>query len=459
MSLTSTLLIGKSGLTSYQAAIEVTGENISNVNTDGYTRQKVVLENVTPTTSNGFSLGTGVKLSSVERCYDALMQQQLVTASSTSGYDSTVSTVLQEIEPSFNELTSDGLGSAITDFFQSWQDLSTNASGTAERQAVLSQAQVMCDYFNSMSTTLSDTITAQNTSLTTLTEDINDKLANIATLNNQIKLTEQVSGNANELKDQRDLLVKELAEQMGVKYTENSDGTTDVYVEDSSTSPATSYYLVQGNDSGSLSFSGSGDVGITDVSGNTTTVDSDIYTSEGGGTLWATLQLRDTIIPSYQAQLDTLASSVITQVNNLQESGYDIDGTQNSTLAFFSGSSASDIAVSISDTDKIAAADSADSAPGGNANALAIADLESNFTTAYSTMVSQVGSDVSQAETLETQDEAYSKQLETLRTSNSGVSLDEELTNLVMYQRSYQACAKIITTATEMLDTALAMVN
>ncbi len=456
MGLSSAMEIGKRGLVIYQVATEVTGENIANVNTEGYSRQRVILETSPPTTHNGFPLGTGVKISTVERYYDSLLQQQLVTANSASGYDTLCSEVLQQIEPSFNELTNDGIGSAITNYFQAWEDLSTNASGTTERQVLLSQAQVLVESFNSVSTTLTDTIKAQDSSLTALTADINNKLTNIATLNAQIKQTELVSGNANEMRDQRDLLVKQLAEQMGIKYTENTDGTTDVYVQDST--PAT-YYLVQGNQAGSLTVGGTSPartVTIDSVSGATKTMDSTLYTAQDGGTLWATLQLRDVIIPDYLNQLDTLANDIISGVNTQHQAGFDING--NPGTDFFSGTSAATFSVSITDPDNIAAAGSSAAAPGGNANALLIADLQSGFSTSYNTLVAQIGLDVDQAETVVEQDEAYLKQLNTLRDSKSGVSLDEELTNLVMYQRSYQASAKLITTVTEMMDTLLAMV-
>ncbi len=458
MGLSSALEIGKRGLIIYQVATEVTSENIANVNTEGYSRQRVVLETSPPTTHNGFPLGTGVKIATVERYYDSLLQQQLVTANSAGGYDTLCSQVLQQIEPSFNELTNDGIGAAITDFFQAWEDLSTNASGTTERQVLLSQAEILTENFNSVSTTLTDTIKAQDTSLTALTADINNKLTNIASLNAQIRQTELVSGNANEMRDQRDLLVKQLSEQMGIKFTENTDGTTDIYVQDSTT--ATSYYLVRGDQTGSLSLSGAYPPGqtvtITDVGSATKVVDSSLYTAQDGGTLWATLQLRDEIIPGYISQLDTLATSIITKVNDQHDDGFDLSGTPGT--AFFSGTSAATMAVSITDPDRIAAASTIASAPGGNGNALAIAALQPGFNTSYNALVSQIGLDVSQAKTVVSQDEAFLKQLNTLRDSKSGVSLDEELTNLVMYQRSYQASAKLITTAKEMMDTVIAMI-
>lgn len=455
MGLSSALEIGKRGLTIYQVATEVTAENIANVNTEGYSRQRAVLATSPPTTHNGFPLGTGVKISTVERYYDSLLQQQLVTANATMGYDSLTSQVLQQIEPSFNEITNDGIGSAIADFFQAWEDLSTNASGTTERQIVLSQAQILVDNLKSVSTTLTDTIAAQDSSLTSLTSDVNNMLTNIAALNAQIRQTEIVSGNANEMRDQRDLLVKQLSEQMGIKYTENSDGTTDVYVQDSTST----YYLVQGAQAGSLSLSGTAPartVTINAVGGATKSVDSTLYTAQDGGTLWATLQLRDAVIPDYLNQLDTLASNIITGVNSQHQAGLDINGA--SGTAFFSGTSAATIGVNISSTDEIAAATTTSPPPGGNANALAIANLQSGYSSSYNALVAQVGLDVDQAESVVAQDEAYLKQLNTLRDSKSGVSLDEELSNLVMYQRSYQASAKLVTTVAEMMDTVIAMV-
>ncbi len=470
MGLSAVMEMGKSGLNVYRVATEVTGENIANVNTPGYSRQRVILETAPPATSNGFPLGSGVTISTVERYYDGLLQQQLVNANTTTGYDSTKSQVLQQIEPTFNEITQDGLGTSISNFFSAWQDLSSNPSGSAERQGVLSRAQILADNFQSVSTTLNNTITTQDQALKPLTDDINSTINNIAQLNGQIQQTELVSGNANELRDQRDLLIQQLAENMGIKYTENSNGTTDVYVQNG----ATKNYLVQGTQTGSLATGGTTPattVTITDVAGATVAVDplaaTPLYTAPDGGALWATMQMRDITIPSYLSKVDELANQVATQVNTLHQAGFDINGDPGG--AFFSGTTAGTIAVNITNSDNIAAAGSAATAPGGNDNALAIANLQNTtiaFTSGtttisnyYDALVSKVGLDVKSAKTVQSQDEAFTKQLSTLRDSNSGVSLDEELTNLVMYQRSYQASAKLITAASEMMDTVIGMIR
>lgn len=476
MSLSAAMEIGKNGLRIYQVANEVTAENIANVNTPGYSRQQVILESNPPTTANGFPLGTGVKISAIERVYDSLLQQQLVSSSTTLGYDTTKSQILQQIEPSFNETSQDGLGNAVSSFFGSWQDLTLNPSGYFERQAVLSRSQTLADNFHSISQTLTNTIANQDAALVPLTSSINATLKNIAQLNGQIKTTEAVSGNANETRDQRDQLILNLSKQIGIKFTENADGTTDVYVQNG----ATKNFLVQGANFGSLSTGGTSPattVTINDVAGATVAVDpkaaSPLYTAPDGGQLWATLQLRDTIIPNYLTQVDTLAKSITDAVNTVHSTGFSPTGGtgQNffASTATVAGSAAN-FGLAVGLISSTIAASSSATLSGDNSAALAIAQLSSKTTTPsgvptttfnnfYSSFVSTVGLDVQSSKTTVTQDEAFSKQLSALRDSNSGVSLDEELTNLVKYQRSYQASAKLISTVSDMMDVTLAMIR
>ncbi|QEM69862.1 flagellar hook-associated protein FlgK [Geobacter sp. FeAm09] len=464
MSLNSIMQIGKSGLNAYQIATEVTGENIANVNTPGYSRQRAVLETAPQTMSNGFSIGTGVNITTVERYYDSLLQQQMVTGQTTLGYDTTKSTVLQQIEPSFNEVKNDGLGDAISKFFGAWQDLTLNPGGTAERQAVLTRAQILVDDFHAVSKTLNDTITTQNTSLVSMTDSINATLKDIAQLNSQIKTTQLVSGNANELKDQRDLLVQNLSKQIGITYTENSDGTTDIKFADGGAA------LVTGQQAGAFSLTTNAATGLYDVNLTPAGGAAAAAVTPTQGALGATLALRDTIIPGYLSQVDALASTIASKVNAQQAAGFDISGPPGAAgIAMFSpAASAATIAINpaLTSTDQIAASGSA-TLSGDNSNAVAMAALlndtstmgGSTFTGYYNSLASKVGLDVQSSQNTVAQDEAFSNQLSTLRESNSGVSLDEELTNLVKYQRSYQASSKIITTATDMMDTVIGLIR
>jgi flagellar hook-associated protein 1 FlgK len=453
--------IGKNGLNIYRVATEVTGENIANVNTPGYSRQRVILETAPPTTANGFPLGTGVHIATVERYYDSLLQQQMVNAHTTQGYDTTKSTVLQQIEPSFNEVAQDGLGAAVSNFYASWQDLTLNPAGSAERQAVLSRAQILVDNFNSVSKSLNDSIATQNASLVPQTQDINQILGNIAQLNGQIKTTELVSGNANETRDQRDQLVRDLSQKIGITYTENSDGTTDIKLGANN--------LVVGSTAGLLSLVPNGsisDVYVTQAGGGAAAI---LVPQPSTGQLGATLALRDTIIPGYLAKVDTLAMTIANQVNTQHKLGFDLNGLAGINFFDPAATNAATMAINplLTSTKQIAASGSALLAA-DSSNALTIAKQQNaltmlggtaTFNSYFDGLVSQIGLDVRASKTTLAQDEAFTKQLTSLRESNSGVSLDEELTNLVKYQRSYQASAKLISTATDMMDIVIGMVR
>jgi flagellar hook-associated protein 1 FlgK len=536
MGLGAALEIGKNGLTIYRVATEVTGENIANVNTPGYSRQRLILETAPPTSANNFPLGSGVKIAAVERYYDGLLQQQIVNAQTTQGYDTTRSTVLQQIEPSFNEVANDGLGTAVANYFSAWQDLSLNPGGSAERQVVITRAQILADNFHSVSTTLADSVSMQNASLVPLTDSINSALKNIAQLNGQIKTTEVVSGNANETRDQRDQLVRDLASKIGITFSENSDGTTDLKFADSGAA------LVTGSTFGTFSLDksnpGSFVVQLAAAGGALSVV------TPVSGQLGATVALRNTIIPGYIAKIDTLAASIVSSVNARHIGGYsptgatsqlffnssntkagnlmngsnvvtnvDVTGLKvgmkaqgtgipagavigaidptahsftlvdstgtavyatttapGSTLAFPEASAAAFFSINATLDISTIAASGNPLLPGDNSNALAIAQLvnsstvpsgtiSATYSSFYSSLVSSVGVDVQSSKTTVAQDEAFSKQLSTLRESNSGVSLDEELTNLIKYQRSYQASAKLITTATDMMDIVLGIIR
>jgi flagellar hook-associated protein 1 FlgK len=459
MGLSTALEIGKTGLTIYRVATEVTSQNIANVNTPGYSRQRIIMESAPPTTSNGFPLGSGVRIASIERYYDGLLQKQLVNAQTTQGYDTTKSNVLQQIEPTFNEIANDGLGTAIADFFGAWQDLSLNPAGSTERQTVITRSQLLVDNFHSVSRALTDAATTQDQSLVPLVNDMNATLQSIAKLNGQIRYTEQSSGNANEMRDQRDQLVRDLSKQTGITFTDNSDGTTDVVFKD------TGAALVTGSQYGSFSLTvnaGKYDVNLTPVGGVSAVV------TPTTGSLGATVSLRDSIIPGYLAQVNSLATTIASTVNAQHQLGFDLNG--NAGIAIFSpATSAATIAINpaLTSTAQIAASGSA-TLPGGNSNALLLAQIKgtntmsagtTTFNSYYNSLVSKIGLDVQSGKNTVAQDEAFIKQLAALRESSSGVSLDEELANLIKYQRSYQASAKLISTASDMMDVALNMVR
>ncbi|HOP40995.1 MAG TPA: flagellar hook-associated protein FlgK [Geobacteraceae bacterium] len=476
MGINSLFNIGTSGVTMARIAIEVTSENIANVNTDGYSRQNTVFKTGPVNTANGFPLGSGVQLAAVQRNHDELLQLQLVTGNSQYGESETKQAALEQIEPFFNEVTNDGLGQAMEDFFNAWQDLTVTPQGTAERQALLSRSQILVDTFHRLNTNLNDSLVNADSSLVGITADITDKAKSIASLNEQILQTERLGGNANELRDQRDYLTQELAKKVGISYAEQSDGTMTITLPGGEP-------LVQGNTYATLATetdagTGLNKVMLTPIGGGAAV---DVTGTIGGtgnslGEIGGTLQVRDEIVPGYLAKLDEMARQLVTTVNSQHSAGYGLDGTQNN---FFdpSNTTSADIALNSSlTTEKIAAAGqdpTGAGGPGDNTNALALAQLKSaSFTFTvdgqttsttmagfYNAFVSSVGIDTENAANSTAQNESFLRQLNTLRESNSGVSLDEELTNLIQYQRAFEASAKVISAAAEMLDTVMGLIR
>ena len=473
MSISSVLDIGKTGLIAQQLALDVTSDNITNVNTPGYMRQTPVLQTAPSTIVNGNSLGSGVQVSAVQRSYDGFLQSQIVAENSASGQANTTNSALQMVQTQFNDLSSSGLATSLQTFFSSWQDLSANPQGVPEREAVLSAGQQLASDFNQISGNLTGQQASMDQSLTGLTADINNQLTQVAALNGQIREAEAQGGQANDMSDQRDLLIQQLATNVGVTATQQQDGTISVNL-------SSGQALVTGTKAASLSLqasstnSGYSDVMLTSPGGVSAI---DVTSSIGGpnnsqGNIGATLQMRDTTVPGYLSSLNELASTVASQVNAVQSAGYGLTGTTG--LPFFSASAtAATMAVNITSTSDIAAAAADPTGAGGgtgdNLNAQKMANLYTaplamtggTMTMAdfYNGLVGKVGVDVQAAGNAQTQATSMVSQLSNLQDSNSGVSLDEELTNLTKYQYAYQGAAKLINVGTEMLDTLLGMVT
>ncbi|OGU10256.1 MAG: flagellar hook-associated protein FlgK [Geobacteraceae bacterium GWC2_58_44] len=483
MGISSIFDIASSGIAAQRLAIEVAGENIANVNTPGYSRQEVVMENRPVGTSNGFALGSGVQIQTVRRSYDGMLQQQIVNSNSTYQQNLARQQALQQIQPSFNELASDGLGKAVDNFFGAWQDLSANPAGSAERQALLSRSQILVDTFRQMNGSLATVARTADNNLVGIGAEVTDHARNLALVNTQILATNSVGGNANELLDQRDLLLQKLSDKIGITSTLASDGTATVTL-------AGGEQLVSGTRYATLYTRASAAVPPTNnirLSGlgnpppaNNPALDADVTGTVGGvgnslGELGGMLQVRDSIVPGYISKLDEMASTLVSAVNAQHSAGYGLDGLTGSNFFAAAGGSAATIALDGGLTAaKIAAgfpsvADPAPTSTGNNANTLKIAALQQTsfaFGTGsatldgfYNAMVGGVGIDTQGAQNTAAQGAAFLKQLNALRSSNSAVSLDEELTNLTKYQRAFQGSAKVINAATEMLDVVMGLVR
>ncbi len=483
MAISDVFSIGVSALNAQRKVLEVTSENIANVNTPGYSKQTAILEPGMANLINRFMIGSGVQVASIQRIYNDFLQKQLIGANSQSGNYGTQQTAMNSVQQLFNEFSSAGLGTDITNFFNAWQDLADNPSGQAERQAVLAQGTSLVSDFHQMSTSLSQIKSDANQTLQALTSDINDKLKQIASLNDQIHMIEFQGGDANEQLDSRDQLVRDLAGKIGITYQNNADGTLTVTLPQGAT-------LVYGNQAGSLSLqanpanSGYFNVMLTSPGSSTANDVTQVLTRADGnqGEIGATLQVRDSLVNNFMNGLDELAYNIATQINSLHSSGYSLSGATGTNFfspppvptppaTYPSGYSAT-IGMLITNTNDIAAAASNPTITGGtgdNGNALKIAGLatrtfamstgNSTFGGFCNSLVGKAGVAAQSAQRGATQSSATINQLKQMRDSESGVSLDEELSNLIIYQKSYQGAAKLITTGTDMLDTVLGLVR
>ena len=452
---------GRGSLLAQQKALEVTGHNIANVNTPGYSRQIVNLAANEPIQWGSGLVGTGVKATEAARIYDRFLGLQINNENQHLGRWEAKKGTLERVEIIFDESSGYGLNQAMSEFWNAWQDLANNPSGNVERVTLLAKSETMANTFNNMYSSLEQIQKDVDVSIGGSVEDINLLTRQIADLNRKIVDVEVAGQSSNDYRDSRDLLLKELSSMIDINTFEKSDGSVTVAIKGGKP-------LVDGSYSWDLStetnVQGFKDIVWVDDDGNTTNVTDDI----SGGKLRGWIEARDVSVPEYLRRLDNLAEKIISEVNALHSSGFGLDGSTGND--FFIGTSASDMDMNqlvVDDVNLIAASGSADGVPGDNSNALAIAGLQNEllmdgnkatFDEYFSSLMSVVGSDVNEAAVNFEHQESMVAHLDNYRESISGVSLDEEMVNLVKFQHAYDAAAKLISTVDEMLNTVVNMV-
>jgi len=453
------LNVGRNALIAQQKAIDVTGNNIANANTPGYSRQRVIFEQSPPIREYGGSMSTGVTVNQhIQRFYDQFINAQINTENENLGRWDAQKAPLEKVEVMFDEMSGFGLNGAMADFWNAWQNMANNPAGRVERTSMLSAGQYLSATFTQLHNNIikvQDDIDGQ---VETIVNDINLMANQIAEYNRKIVQVEVSGHSANDFRDERDALVKNLAKLIDIDSFEAGNGSIAI-------SAGQGKPLVEGTNTWQLStamVSGSQVVNWE----NNTGVATDITGRINGGELKGWIVAREDVIQGYIDDLDGLAAGIINEVNALHSSGYGLDGSQNN---FFTGSDASDMSINpniAADVNLIAAASDVNALPGDNSTAIAIADLQSQLTMSsnsstfddfYSGLVGGVGSDVRTANLNYDHQASLVVHLENYREEVSGVSLDEEMVNLVQFQHAYNAAAKLITTTDEMLTSLLSI--
>jgi len=448
---------GKTSLFANQKLIEIAGHNISNANTPGYSRQHAEVVQAPSLNFNGFFIGTGVRIASIEREHDVFLTNQLRQKNTALGEESGKTSPLTELENVFN-ISEQNLATEIDNFFDSWQELSTNPGGQIERDLVIRRGTTLADAFHATAQELTNIQQNINNSLASKLDAVNVKLQEVADLNERINAIEATGQSANSPRDRRDYLVEELSLTLGVyAYEENNNMVT---IQLPGGLP-----LVQGTTALSLNGVTVGqDIQFQVQYGNTTL---DVSQNNLGGEFKGLVYVRDNLITAVKGDLDKIAYNLATEINTQHQAGVGLDGISRDffTPLAVETNASQNIAVQVQTTDEIAAG--ATTAPGDNTNAQLIAALldqkiingTDTFIEAYGKISSTVGLEANQNQLSLQGTEDALVQLQNLRDGLVGVSLEEEMINLIQYQSAFEASAKLLATVDEMMDTLISFVR
>jgi flagellar hook-associated protein 1 FlgK len=451
-SLSSSLTTAVQSLIADTGALQITNNNIANANTPGYSRQVAIFQEAQPTEDGNLSFGNGVVLEGYQSVRDELVSNQIQQETQAQGSANAQVGSLQQIQPTFTTSTQD-IGTQMSALFASISSLSTNPASSAARQGVLEAGKNLATAFNTTSNVLTTQQTALNTPVAQDVGQINQLAQQIAALNPQISALTATGQDGGTLQDQQNQLVLKLSALTNVSITQTPDGET--------VTTGNGTALVVGSQSAALhtTTNSAGMLDVLDQNG------TDITASLNTGDLGGTIQTRDQIIPGLLNQLDTLANQFGTAFNAAQAKGFNQNGAAGTNFfnlpATVAGSAGS-ISLALTSPTQIAA--SSDGSAGSNGN---LANLTAIQTTAlpsgaspgdtYADLVNQVGSLTSNANAESTATTASLLQLNDQLNSVSGVSVDEEATNLITFQTAYQAAARVVSTLQAMFSVTLSM--
>ncbi|MFC7393840.1 flagellar hook-associated protein FlgK [Scopulibacillus cellulosilyticus] len=479
------LEIGRRGLASQLAGINTTGNNIVNANTEGYTRQRVDFSPSAAYPPSGFNqpyihgrYGTGVDANGVQRIRDQFADAQYREKFSNNSYWETKSDALGRAEDVLNEPSDDGISKAMDDFWQALQDLASNPENAGARSVVRERGKALAETFNDLSNSLNkikgdlkQQINVSGNQINTLTKQINE-------LNKQIADVESTGQMPNDLYDQRDLLVDQLSGLVNIKVDRADSGGN-------SAAAAEGKYTItlldkDGHSVGTL-IDGKNNQ-VNELTVNTDDKDGkinvtlslggqDITGKEVSGKLQGLIDGYSKDLPDLMSKLDDMAYTFAQAFNKIHEQGQGHDGSKQG-VGFFSGVDQKDGAaknIKISDDIENSLNNIATRKPGAPIGDNSIVnDLEKVFSdqtltfndgtkgTAKSylqSLIGDLGVNSQTAQRMAKNTGILVENANVQRQSVSGVSLDEEMTNLIQYQQAYTASAKMINVMNDVLDT------
>jgi len=443
--------------------IQIAGKNLANVDNPNYARQKVVYGSPGTYQTPQGSQDLGLVVKSIQSIRDPLLDAQVVRETGLTSSYTAQQTALQKAQADLGQTvdgasstdtsstsaTSSGIGAAVTSLFNSFSALAADPTDSGTRATLLANAQTLTDQMNSVDSRLSQLQSDLTTQTTSDVSDANTLLAQIASLNNQIGQAEiNNPGSAVDLRDQRQAALEQLSQKIAVTATNDPTNPSEIVItaKDSSGNPIT---LVNKTTVTGLTFNG------TTVSGGSPSTAIDL----AGGSIQGNLTARDGAVQTLRTNLDSLANQLVTSVNKaynptgLTGNFFDPTKTTAGTITVLSSVTPANLKASDG------------GAAGDNTIATAVAALSTtkfstssgdaingSFSDSYASAVSSLGQSLSSANESVTDQSNILSLVTSQRQSVSGVSLDEEMTNLMTYQRSYEASSRMISVINELLQ-------
>ena len=319
----SILFTGRQALLAHQTALQVTGQNIANANTPGYSRERAELASAPSSHTN--ILRSGVNVEEVTRAYDRFVTAQINVASSNQQSTQTQADLLGQVESLFNDLNTPatGISGALNTLFNDFNNLAQNPQGLTERNVLVQQGETVADAFHQLTDGLQSVRQQSNGALGDAVTSVNSLTKQLADLNAQIQQCEVDPNNhANTLHDQQDVLLKQLSEKVNITSFATNSGQLTVLLGGGRP-------LVDGRQSSNLATETDPDdpqrllVKLQDAQGNGT----DVTASIQSGSIHGLIEVRDTIVPRLSASLNRMAAQLTTSVNQTHSAGYGLDGT------------------------------------------------------------------------------------------------------------------------------------
>jgi flagellar hook-associated protein 1 FlgK len=447
----TTMATAANSLGVYDKVLSTISNNINNSGTAGYAKQRL---STTPQPFDPASgLSGGVSTGDLESSRSVYAERAVWRNEFSYAASAQLSTELSNIEPLFNVTGTAGIPGALSSFFSTVSSWSVTPNDSVSRTTVINSADELAQSFNSMASGLTSAVNSVDDRIRSTVDSINALATQIASINREI-MNDASNANDPSVDARMYNALESLSEYGDFSILKQSNGTTTVLlggqtplvIEDQSSS-------VEADTSGTSAV-------LYDSEGR------DVTAQLSGGRLATLYEVRNTVLPAYENQLNQLAAGLADSVNNLLASGLDENGVAGAALFSYDSADSAAFTLKVTDITPEELAGASSSSAGGNANALALVALANtaqvnglSFTAYYSSMTSQFGQVLSAAKDSTATAQDLVEQARSMRSDISSVSLDEEATMMLQYQRSYQATARLITVLNELTQTTIDLLH